>query len=60
MMKDSRPVEMKPYLLKAFISSYESMMTGPNAYRALIRNQVRGFVDYLKEPAENRYRPSQF
>lgn len=59
-MKDSRPVEMKPYLLKAFISSYESMMTGPNSYRPLIRNQARGFADYLKEPVENRYRPCRF
>lgn len=59
-MKDSRPVEMKPYLLKAFIASYEGMMTGPNEYRTLIRNQVRGFADYLKEPVNNCYRPSQF
>jgi hypothetical protein len=59
-MKDSRPVEMKPYLLKAFIASYEGMMTGSNDYRTLIRNQVRGFADYLKEPVEKSYRPSQF
>ena len=56
-MKDSRPVEMKPYLLKTFIASYEGMMSGANSYRTLIRNQVRGFAEYLKAPAESRYRP---
>ena len=56
-MKDSRPVEMKPYLLKAFISFYEGMMTGSNSYRTLIRNQVYAFADYLKEPVEHRYTP---
>ena len=59
-MKDSRPVEMKPYLLKAFISSYEGMMGGAGSYRTLIRDQVRGFADYLKVPADNKYRPHQF
>jgi len=56
-MKDLRPVEMKPYLLKAFISSYEGMMTGSNSYRTLIRDQVRGFADYIMEPADHRYCP---
>ena len=56
-MKDSKPVEMKPYLLKTFSASYEGMMSGANSYRTLIRNQVRGFAEYLKAPTESRYRP---
>jgi CRISPR-associated protein Cas1 len=59
-MKTSRPVEMKPYLLKAFLSSYEGMMAGTNSYRTLIRNQVRGFADYLKNPADKKYTPHKF
>jgi len=56
-MKKNRPVEMKPYLFKAFLSSYEAMMTGRNSYRTIIRKQVRGFADYLKNPEEMRYQP---
>ncbi|SLM31161.1 CRISPR-associated protein Cas1 [Desulfamplus magnetovallimortis] len=50
-MKKKRPVEMKPYLCRAFITSYEKMMThGSPSYRNLIRSQVRQFSDYLLEP----------
>lgn len=56
-MKNKRPVEMKPYLLKAFISSYESMMSGPGSYRTVIRRQVRAFADYLENPKEKQYNP---
>jgi CRISPR-associated protein Cas1 len=56
-MEDNRPVEMKPYLLKAFLASYERMMTESPSYRSTIRSQVRAFADYLLEPAEKPYRP---
>ena len=47
-MKRHRPVEMKPYLCRAFIASYEKMMShGTPSFRNVIRNQVRQFADYL-------------
>ncbi len=56
-MRENRPVEMKPYLFKAFISSYEAMMTGRNSYRSVIRKQVRSFAEYLINPENNFYTP---
>lgn len=55
-MKQKRPVEMKPYLLKAFLAAYESMMRGSRNYRQTMRNQVRQFADCLVSP-EKEYRP---
>lgn len=50
-MREKRPVEMKPYMCRAFIASYEKMMTqGSPPYRNAIRKQVRSFADYLLEP----------
>lgn len=55
-MKTRRPVEMKPYLLKAFLSAYEGVMTGPRDYRRIIRLQVRRFADSLIQ-TDTVYRP---
>ncbi|MEA2061397.1 MAG: CRISPR-associated endonuclease Cas1 [Thermodesulfobacteriota bacterium] len=55
-MKDKRPVEMKPYLYKTFLASYEEMMTGQAMYRNLMRRQVRKFSDYLNS-SEEKYLP---
>lgn len=55
-MKAGRPVEMKPYLRKTFISSYENMMTGSASFRNRIREQVNGFADYILE-RESTYTP---
>ncbi|MEA2059528.1 MAG: CRISPR-associated endonuclease Cas1 [Thermodesulfobacteriota bacterium] len=48
-MKQKRPVTMKPYLYKTFLSSYEETMTGSSMYRNVMRDQVRKFCDHLKE-----------
>ncbi|MEA1966992.1 MAG: CRISPR-associated endonuclease Cas1 [Thermodesulfobacteriota bacterium] len=55
-MKKQRPVEMKPYLYKTFLASYEDMMTGKALYRNLIRKQARSFSEYLNK-SEERYQP---
>lgn len=50
-MQQKRPVEMKPYLCRTFLSSYEAMMSqGATPYRNMIRGQVRQFADYLLKP----------
>ncbi len=58
-MKQKRPVEMKPYLLKAFLASYEAMMGGNRNYRQTLRTQVRQFADFLLSP-DKGYRPLRF
>ncbi len=64
-MKAKRPVEMKPSINRAFISSYEEMMNRQIAYgtprkktsyRLLILHQVRTFADYLQNTSE-AYQP---
>ncbi|MFQ5486120.1 MAG: CRISPR-associated endonuclease Cas1 [Desulfobacterales bacterium] len=64
-MKSRRPVEMKPAIIRAFVSAYEQMMMRqifyePTEkkieYRWLIMNQVRQFGKYLEDPAKG-YRP---
>ena len=64
-MKEKRPVEMKPEMSRAFVSSYEQMMMRQifyeplgqkTSYRWLILNQVRRFGRYLENP-ENEYTP---
>ena len=64
-MKAKRPVEMKPAIRRAFISSYEEMMKRDitygapplkTAYRRLILHQVRAFGKYLEDPSTS-YRP---
>lgn len=56
-MKKKRPVEMKPYMVRAFISSYEKMMThGTPSYRSMIREQVRSFSEYLLD-SKKVYQP---
>lgn len=64
-MKKKRPVEMKPAVNKAFIASYEQMMSrlvtyGPKrkktTYRMLILHQARAFAKYLEDPS-NQYEP---
>ncbi len=50
-MKQQRPVEMKPYLCRAFITSYEKMMNHDSpSYRSIMRSQARQFADYLLDP----------
>jgi CRISP-associated protein Cas1 len=64
-MKARRPVEMKPYVSRAFIGAYEEMMKReilyPSLgkkinYRWLIHQQVRQFGEYLETP-EKPYVP---
>lgn len=64
-MKEKRPVEMKPAIIRAFISAYEEMMkrsviyrplNKKISYRWLILQQVRSFNHYLEDP-EKIYRP---
>lgn len=64
-MKAKRPVEMRPSINRAFVSSYESMMNRRIAYgtprkkttyRLLILHQVRAFANYLQDPSEE-YHP---
>ncbi len=64
-MKSKRPVEMKPAISRAFVSSYEQMMRrrifyeplGKEIeYRWLILNQVRQFGKFLENP-KNDYKP---
>lgn len=53
-MKKKRPVEMKPYLCRAFIASYEKTMTqGATSYRSTMRSQVRSFAEYLLHPEKS-------
>ncbi|MBF0230053.1 MAG: CRISPR-associated endonuclease Cas1 [Desulfamplus sp.] len=53
-MKEKRPVEMKPYLCRTLLASYESMMNhGTTSYRNMIREQVRKFADYLIKPEKS-------
>jgi len=53
-MADKRPVEMKPYLCRTLLASYESMMShGTAPYRNMIRNQARQFADYLLKPEKS-------
>jgi len=63
-MKEKRPVEMKPAIMKALIATYEEMMNRkiyypPDdkklSYRWLIHRQVAAFGSYLKNP-EKTYR----
>lgn len=58
-MKDRRPVEMKPAVMKAFISAYETMMHrriswGADdrqvSYRGLLLKQARDFAKALLDP----------
>ena len=58
-MKQKRPVEMKPYLLKAFLAAYEATMGGKRNYRQTLRNQVRHFADFLITP-DKGYLPLRF
>lgn len=64
-MKTRRPVEMKPGIARALISSYEQMMKRSIryahldktiTYRWLIMNQVRRFQAYLENP-DMPYKP---
>jgi len=64
-MKDTRPVEMRPPVRRAFLSAYEQMMkrtvgrgqkAGGTTCRWLIMSQIRAFGDYLQDP-EKAYSP---
>lgn len=64
-LKSRRPVEMKPAISRAFIASYEQMMSRKVLYaplgkeleyRRLILNQARQFAQYLEKP-EQPYMP---
>ena len=64
-MKAKRPVEMKPAILRAFISAYEEMMKRrivypaqerKLTYRGLILEQVRSFGQFLQDPSQ-AYQP---
>ena len=64
-LKAKRPVEMKPAISRAFISTYEEMMkrniTYPplekkTSYRGVILQQARAFANYLENP-EKGYHP---
>ena len=64
-MKSRSQVEMKPAIIRAFVSAYEQMMMRQIfyepiekkiEYRWLIMNQVRRFGKYLEDPAKG-YRP---
>lgn len=59
-MKAKRPVEMRPPIMRAFVSAYEQMMKrsidlgpkeGKMTYRWLIMRQVRAFAGYLEDPS---------
>lgn len=58
-MAHKRPVEMKPYLYRTFIRSYEEVMQGPSAFRRLIQTQVRAFAESLLDPAK-KYQTAGF
>ena len=49
-MTQQRPVEMKPYLCRAFITSYEKMNHDSPSYRSIMGSQGRQFADYLLVP----------
>jgi CRISP-associated protein Cas1 len=60
-MKINRPVEMRPPILRAFVSAYEEMMKrsiesgaegGKLTYRWMIMKQARSFAGYLEDPAK--------
>jgi CRISPR-associated protein Cas1 len=64
-MKEKRPVEMKPEIMRTFIAAYEEMMERQvhyppdnrrTSYRNLVHRQVAIFADDLLNE-ENRYRP---
>lgn len=64
-MKAKRPVEMKPAINRAFVSSYEGMMNRrvtygapgrKTSYRLLFVRQARSFANYLQDPSE-KYQP---
>ncbi|RLB82993.1 MAG: CRISPR-associated endonuclease Cas1 [Deltaproteobacteria bacterium] len=64
-MKKKRPVEMKPYISRAFVATYEQMMNRAVAYgnkvkkttyRLVILNQARAFANYLQD-AKQQYKP---
>jgi len=64
-MQEKRPVEMKPAINRAFVSSYEGMMNrrvsygkpkGKTSCGLLILHQVRAFAKYLEDPSRG-YQP---
>lgn len=64
-MKEKRPVEMKPHLMKTFIASYEEMMGRDihyppddcrRSYRQMIHRQAAGFAESLLKEGGN-YKP---
>jgi len=64
-IKASRPVEMKPAIMKTFISAYESMMARKihyprkdikTSYRMLLHHQAACFANHL-ESDNDRYQP---
>lgn len=64
-MKEKRPVEMKPSINRAFVSSYENMMNRTitygepktkTSYRLLMLHQARAFSNYLQDPSQE-YHP---
>jgi len=67
-MKIKRPVEMKPSINRAFVSSYEGVMQRKvsygtvrkkTTYRMLIHHQVRAFANHLLDPSDP-YRPFEW
>ena len=64
-MKNKRPIEMKPAIIRALIRAYEEMMTRSIShpgtgkkltYRFLLLQQARDFASYLKEE-QGDYKP---
>lgn len=64
-MRSKRPVEMRPPVMRAFVTAYEQMMKSKikyrdgeprSTYRGVILRQVRSFADYLHAP-EGGYTP---
>jgi CRISPR-associated protein Cas1 len=64
-MRENRPVEMKPAVMRTFIATYEAMMARKvyypqgdcqTSYRLLIHRQAAGFAAGLKSE-ENTYSP---
>ena len=67
-LKQNRPVEMKPEIMKTFIAAYEEMMNRKiyyppddkrTTYRRLILRQAASFGEYLLEP-KKKYKPFQW
>lgn len=64
-MRSARPVEMKPAIMKTFISAYEAMMARQvyypqksikTSYRLLLHHQAASFANHLLSD-NNRYQP---